>query len=96
MWGETEDEARLRTAQARCLKAGARKGGLRFEAYLPPDLAVWVLEKVERGEFFDPSEAVFAILLQARDIDGDEAIQTEILRRRINKGLQDVRKDAAC
>jgi antitoxin ParD1/3/4 len=31
-------------AQARALKQQARKGGLRFEVYLPPGLAEWLLE----------------------------------------------------
>jgi hypothetical protein len=30
-------------------------GGLRFEAYLPPTLASWVIELVEKGAFHSPS-----------------------------------------
>jgi len=38
-----------RIAQARALREQAGKGGLRFEAYLPPDLAEWLLDLIERG-----------------------------------------------
>ena len=31
-------------AQAKRLREQARAGGLRFEAYLPPDLAVWLID----------------------------------------------------
>jgi hypothetical protein len=48
--------------QTRTLREQARAGGLRFEAYLTGDMADWLLERVERGMFVDPSEAVFAIV----------------------------------
>src|SRR3546814_6817728 len=48
--------------QAKALREQARAGGLRFEAYLPGDMADWLLAQVERGHFVDPSEAVFAIV----------------------------------
>jgi len=35
---------------------------LRFEAYLPPQLAEWLLERIEKGVFLDPREAVFVLL----------------------------------
>jgi hypothetical protein len=47
---------------AAALKAQADAGGLRFEPYLPPDMAVWLLGLIERGSFMDPSEAVFVML----------------------------------
>src|SRR3546814_2528070 len=47
--------------QAKALREQARAGGLRFEAYLTGDQADWLLERIERGVFADPSEAVFAI-----------------------------------
>jgi hypothetical protein len=53
------DEATRRHAieQAKALREQARAGGLRFEAYLPPDLAEWLLDQIGRGVFVDPSEA---------------------------------------
>ncbi len=41
--------------QARALHAQAEDGGLRFEVYLPSDLAAWILDKIARGVFVDPS-----------------------------------------
>src|SRR3546814_15424543 len=48
--------------QAKALREQARAGGLRFEAYLTGDQADWRLERIERGMFADPSEAVVAIV----------------------------------
>src|SRR3546814_18305463 len=48
--------------QAKALREQARAGGQRFEAYLPGDMADWLLAQVERGPFVDPSEAVFALV----------------------------------
>jgi len=56
-------------AQARTLREQARKGGLRFEAYLPSSLAEWVLDLVEKGVFTDPGEAVFVILGEHKDLE---------------------------
>jgi hypothetical protein len=42
-WDSPEAEA-ARIAQAEALRDQAGKGGLRFEAYLPPDLAEWLLD----------------------------------------------------
>src|SRR3546814_11601368 len=42
--------------QAKALREQARAGGLRFEAYLTGDQADWLLERIERGMFADPSE----------------------------------------
>jgi hypothetical protein len=47
-WNSPEARAE-RIAQARALREPAGKGGLRFEAYLPPDLAEWLLDLIERS-----------------------------------------------
>jgi len=47
-WRMPADRARD-IAQAMALQEQARKGGLRFEVFLPPGLAEWVLDFVERG-----------------------------------------------
>lgn len=44
---EAKATARGSIEQARALKEQARDGGLRFEAFLPSSLGVWVLEMVE-------------------------------------------------
>jgi hypothetical protein len=46
-WDSPEAKA-ARIAQAEALRQQAGKGGLRFEAYLPPDLAEWLLSLIER------------------------------------------------
>ena len=80
-------------AQARALREQARGGGLRFEAYLTGDQADWLLERVERGLFHDPSEAVFAIVKNFIDMEPHRDLRDELLRRildaSIKSGLED-------
>ena len=83
------EQARALKAQA--LKAQARKGGLRFAAYLPPGLAEWVLELVEQGVFLDPSEVVFAILSEHRDLAPHADLRRESLRRSLAAASDDPR-----
>lgn len=78
-------------AQAKELRVQASKGGLRFEAYLPPGLAEWVLDFVERGVFTSPSEAVFVILGEARDLQPHADLRREILRRSLDAAMNDPR-----
>lgn len=66
-------------AQARVLREQARRGGLRFEAYLPPDLADWLLGLVESGVFTDPSEVVFVICTEHRDLAPHADLRRELL-----------------
>jgi antitoxin ParD1/3/4 len=67
-------------AQARALREQARKGGLRFEAYLPPRLAEWLLDLVEQGVFTDPDEAVFVIRGEHKDLEPHAGLREELLR----------------
>lgn len=76
-------------AQAATLREQAREGGLRFEAFLPSTLADWLLDLVERGVFFDPSEAVFVLLGEARELAPHKDIQDELRRRQIRAALDD-------
>ncbi len=78
-------------AQAEGLKEQARVGGLRFEAYLPPDLAAWVLDLVTRGVFADPAEAVFAMLSEFRALARHTDLRNEATRRSIQAALDDDR-----
>ena len=79
--------------QAKALCEQARAGGLRFEAYLPGDMADWLLAQVERGHFVDPSEAVFAIVKNFIDMEPHRDLRDELLRRildgSIKRGLED-------
>lgn len=78
---ELPDDNPAERAQAARLRDQARAGGLRFEAYLPPALAAWLLERIERGMFADPSEAVFAIVGNFRDLESHRDLRDELLRR---------------
>ena len=91
-WVETEEMARQRIKQAHDLKEQAGRGGLRFQAYLPPELAEWVLNMVEKGVFVDPSEAVFKFMRQAQDIEPHDDIKREILKRSLEAAEKDIKK----
>ncbi len=78
---ELLDDNAAERAQAKALREQARTGGLRFEAYLPPALADWLLERIERGTFADPSEAVFAIVGNFRDLEPHRDLRDELLGR---------------
>lgn len=89
-WRTPADRARD-IAQAKALREQACKGGLRFEVFLPPRLAEWVLDFVERGVFVDPSEAVFVILGEHRDLEPHGDLRTEILNRSLDASINDPR-----
>jgi hypothetical protein len=89
-WRTAEEKARD-IAQARALKEQARKGGLRFEAYLPSGLAEWVLGFVERGVFVDPSEAVFVIFGEYKDLEPHADLRREALKRSLQASIDDPR-----
>ena len=88
-WKKTDETAQQRIDQARSLKDQAKTGGLKFETYLTPDLAEWVLDMVEEGIFIDPCEAVFVYMGQAKDIEPHDDLKKELLRRRIHEGIDD-------
>jgi antitoxin ParD1/3/4 len=89
-WRTSADRARD-IAQAKALREQARKGGLRFEVFLPSGLAEWVLDFVERGVFVDPSEAVFVILGEHQDLEPHDDLRTEILKRSLDASINDPR-----
>ncbi len=87
----TADEKAAAIARARELKDQAREGGLRFDAYLPPSLAEWLLGLVETGIFVDPSEAVFVILGEQHDLEPHADLRRELLKRTIQASIDDPR-----
>jgi len=89
-WRTPADRARD-IAQAKALREQACKGGLRFEVFLPPGLAEWVLDFVERGVFVDPSAAVFVILGEHQDFEPHGDLRTEILKRSLDASINDQR-----
>ena len=87
----TAEERASDIAQAKALREQASKGGLRFEAYLPSGLAEWLLDFVERGVFTDPSEAVFVILAEQKDLEPHADLREENLRRSLEAAMNDPR-----
>ena len=87
----TAEERAGDIAQAKALREQASKGGLRFEVYLPSGLAEWLLDFVERGVFTDPSEAVFVILGEHKDLEPHADLREEILRRSLEAAMNDTR-----
>ena len=68
----------------------AAEGGLRFEAYLPPSLAAWVIGLVEQEVFHSPSEAVFVAMQSFRELEDHPVVQQALLTRIIQKGIDSV------
>jgi len=89
-WPAAEEKAK-NIAQAKALKEKVQNGGLRFEAYLPPGLAEWLLGLIERGVFVDPSEAVFVILGEHKDLEPHADLRRELLRRTLQASMDDPR-----
>ena len=77
--------------QARDLRDQAHEGGLRFQAYLPPKLALWLLEHIENGTFHDPSEAVFVLFKEAMELEPHADLRRELLKRMILHAADDPR-----
>lgn len=73
------------------LRTQARAGGLRFEAYLPPDLADWLLGLVEEGAFTDPSEAVFVMAENFRELEPHRDLRDALLGRMLQAAIDDPR-----
>ena len=91
--GEPYDaaERRVGAAHAAALRAQAAAGGLRFEAYLPPDLALWLLDQIATGVFKDPSEAVFVMLGEQQDMEPHADLRRELLSRTLQAAMKDPR-----
>jgi antitoxin ParD1/3/4 len=68
----------------------AAEGGLRFEAYLPPSLAEWVIGLVEQDVFHSPSEAVFVAMQWFRELDEHPDLKRELLKRTLQNRVVSV------
>jgi hypothetical protein len=75
--------------QAKALRSPARANELLFEAYLPPNVADWLMGLIEAGTFADPSEAAFVILREHHELEPHRDLREEILRRRLHAALDD-------
>lgn len=89
-WPDPADMAHA-VEQAKRLRDQAAKGGLRFEAYLPPGLALWLLDRIEQGKFLNPSEAVFVILDEHEELEPHADLRGELFKRRIQAAADDPR-----
>jgi len=87
-WIENEVTSRQRIEQARALREQVGTSGLKFEAFLPTDIAQWVLGLVENGVFLDPAEAVFVFMGQAKDLEPHDDLIMEILKRSLDKAAK--------
>ena len=90
MW-PTAEQKEACVAQAKALRKQAAEGGLCFEAYLPPQLAEWLLGRIEKGVFLDPREAVFVLLGEHEDLEPHIDLRQKLLRRRLNAAIDDPR-----
>ncbi len=90
-WPSVEEKAD-NIAQAKTLREQAKTAGMRFNVYLPPELADWLLGLVEKGTFTDPSEAVYVMLQEARELEPHRDLRCELLSRR----LQAAEHDSPC
>ena len=77
--------------QAKALRKQAKKGGLRFDAYLTPDLADWLLGLIEKGVFLDPSDATFVILGEHKELWPHADLRRELLKRILQSAIDDPR-----
>jgi antitoxin ParD1/3/4 len=89
-WKTAEGKAKD-LAQVGAIREQARQGGLRFEVYLPPSLAEWLLDNIERGVFVDPGDAAFAIFTEHLDLAPHADLRQEILRRSLQAAQDDPR-----
>lgn len=89
-WPDPADKAHA-VEQAKRLRNQVAEGGLKFEAYLPPSLALWLLDRIEQGQFLDPSEAVFVILGEHEELEPHADLRREMFKRRIQAAADDPR-----
>jgi antitoxin ParD1/3/4 len=54
-------------------------------------LAEWLLGLIERGVFVDPSEAVFVILGEHKDLEPHADLRRELLKRTLQAAMDDPR-----
>lgn len=89
-WPDPADKAHA-IEQAKQLREQTAKSGLKFEAYLPPTLALWLLDRIEQGKFLDPSEAVFVILGEHEELEPHVDLRNELLKRSLQAAIDDPR-----
>ena len=86
-WMESDETAQMRIAQAKALKTQAAESGLRFDAFLVPTQATWILELVERGDFIDPAEAIFVLMQEIQELQQHPDVKLALLKKRLDEGI---------
>ena len=74
------------------MRRQAAEGGLRFEAYLPPRLAEWVIALVDQDVFHSPAEAVFVAMQSFQELDEHPDLKRGLLKRAIQKGIDSMKE----
>ena len=74
------------------IRRQAAESGLRFEAYLPPRLAEWVIALVDQDVFHSPAEAVFVAMQSFQELDDHPDLKRELLKRAIQKGIDSMKE----
>lgn len=85
-WHTPEDQ-QAQIHQAQDLKAQAARNGLTFEAFLPPSLAVQLLNAIADGAFRDPSEFVFVAAKTFFAVENHPDLKRELLKQQVQAGL---------
>lgn len=67
------------------------KAACGLKPYLPPSQALWLLDLIEQGKFLDPSEAVFLILSEHKELEPHADLRRELLKRNIEAAADDPR-----
>jgi hypothetical protein len=74
----------------------AAADGLRFEAYLPPRLAAWVISLVEQEVFHSPAEAVFVAMQSFRELEDHPEVKQALLTKIMQKSIDSVERAEGC
>ena len=73
--------------QAKALRERAARDGIRFDAYLPPSIAEWVLDRIIAGDFVDPSEVAFYAVKELQELSDHPSVREAFLKARIEEAV---------
>ena len=86
LWPPPGHQAKA-VAQAQALTTQASEGGLRFEVFLPPGLAEWLLGMVASGTFLDPAEAAFVMFGEQKELSAHPDLRRALLGRSLQAAM---------
>lgn len=76
--------------QAEALRERAARDGLRFDAYLPPSIAEWVLDEIIAGDFVDPSEVAFYAVKEFQELSRHPQVREALLKAKLEMAMAQV------